>query len=740
MPHRRAPIVATLATLIASSGLAASPVAAADEPTYSLPAPEGTSLVVQQGHGRGDGRTTDERYALDFVAAEEPDRFPVVAARGGTVIGARSGVVGGRCDEPLDGSRPSCWREVNYVLIDHGDGTSALYKHLKRGTLPVRIGEVVGVGQPLGTAGSSGWTDHAGLGFQVQATPTWDVRGKGGWFQSSSQPVTFSDPDVTVQRSDGVPRTDDLIISANGEPTFLPFRFRARPVGLPATVPLEPGVERLVSGAYEADSPDGYGLHLEAAPTQPTADVRPIFGGQLEFAGCASGTSASLGRTVALRFDLEGLPYLALHSHLLSIDPALLELDPEAPLPIIGSADVIGRYGAFQAGDAESDAACPGADPEQKDLFVTVLRGGSISADGEVTAGTPVSPEPLVGERGYEGFAWWPGPVVAAEASEDAGRPSARWNSKTPASGAHIKYGRPITLKARVRDLDDIVEVRFRAWYPRWPQLEQSRQLDSFDPDLSWRQLATCRAPSDGRPGLSSLCTWDGDARDAKITYVWDPSVAKAQPSAPWLPRARAAMSRQARACVPVSLAVEVIDRAGHVYSEVTSLPRPEACDVAAAESTDGARVLYLDPLVPPAAPTARGAVSDRGWPPVYAPDPLEGAIVWRDRSNNEDGFRIYARRHWLETDCSVSQGPWRAVATIAPNKERYRPAHKQVRESMPIPEIEGVPGYLSYWEYAVAAYNAAGETAKSRVGGFVGGSEAICDAGGLVPPPELEP
>ena len=737
MPSRRA-LMAALLVVVSLSGRAAVPAAATDEPGYYLPAPAGHVLVVAQGNGVDEGRVADERYAFDFVAADPAQPFDVVAARGGTVIGARSGVSGGRCDEPLDGPRPACWRDLNYVLIDHGDGTSALYAHLKRGALGVRIGEVVSAGQPIGSAGISGWTNHVGLGFQVQRTPTWDEWGGGGWFLTESLPIVFSDPDVVAQPAHGLPSTGDTVVSGNPGPAYEPFRFDSRPTALPASVPLEAGLELEVSAAYEADAADGYGLHF-SGPTQLPVDVRPLFGGELEFAGCATGDSADLGRTVAIRFDVDGTPYLALHSHLSSIEAALLEPDASVAPPIIGPADAIGRYGPADLIEPDGLGDCPGVEAVPRDLFVTILRGGQVTPEGEVIGGTPVSPEPLVGERGYEGFGWWPGPVVAAGVTVGAGRPTVRWNARTPASGTHIRFGAPVPLRVRVRDVADIAEVRFRAWYPRWPRVETSRKLASFDPDAAWRQLAACRAPDGDQLGFSSLCEWSGDMQDAKVTYVWDASMAKAQPSAPWLPQARPAMSRGQRACVPVSLAVEVIDKAGHVHSDVARMPLPASCDSATSETVADARVLYLDPLVPPRAPTARGPIRDRGWPPVYEKDPLQGAIVWRDRSDNEDGFRIYARRRWFEVDCSVTNGPWQLVTTVDPNKQRYRPSHNKVQKSIPVPRIEGVPGSMTSWEYAVSAYNAAGETDKARVGRFLGGSEAFCDDGGLVPPPELE-
>ncbi len=281
MSHRRARGAVVLALSIGLGSVVVIPTAVAAEPVYYLPAPEGTALVVSQGDTgafrRTDGRVASERYALDFITPDEPEPFAVLAARGGTVIGQRAGMPGGRCTKPQSGPRPSCWRNVNYVLIDHGDGTSGLYLHLKRSQPIVRVGQVISAGQRIGTAGSSGWTDEVGLRFQVQPTPPWNAVGSGGWFETRSQPVSFSDPDVLTQRADGIPQTNDIIISGNTGPAFDPFRFRRRPMVVPASVPFEVGAERELSDAYDAGSSDGYGLHFAPEVEVPAVDQgRPL--------------------------------------------------------------------------------------------------------------------------------------------------------------------------------------------------------------------------------------------------------------------------------------------------------------------------------------------------------------------------------------------------------------------------------------------------------------------------------
>lgn len=772
---RLTPIALLLAALLAGSFAGAAPVAAADEPVYYLPVHMDAALAVAQGNREAAFRSRDERFAFDFETTSGiPPRFEVSAARGGTVMSVRDGVPGGRCREPGDEARPACWREVNYVLIDHGDGTSGLYLHLRPGSAQVRSGDVVTVGQPLAQAGASGWTDRTGLQFQVQPTPTWNVRGRGGWFMTESLPIAFSDADVVAQRPDGVPRTGDIVISSNPGPMRRPFRLRQRPTGLRATVPIEIDVPREISAAYEADSPDGYGLRFApavdapltaavsvtpepivsptvttgpdpfASPEPPLTDpgtiVRPLFGGELVYVGCATGDSASLGRMVAIELEVDDERYTAILGHLSEIEPSLLALDPAGVPPIIGSNELLGRYGTILAPGEQPALLCEGvdpADPTADELFATILRGATVTPEGEILGGTPVSPEPLVGALAYEDLAWWPGPLVALEVAEVPGRPRASWNRRTPAHASHVTFGDPIPLVARVRDASDIAQVRFRAWYPNWPASGPTPEMLSFDPRRSWNQLALCTPPDGRRPDPGSSCRWNGDAQDAIVTFDWDPSTSPRQRTAPWLPRGRPAMTRSSTACVPVSLAVEVVDRAGHVFSEIGQLPVPSTCDERAANRSRRGRVLYLDPLVPPRAPAARGVVRDRGWPPVIEPDPLDGAIVWRDRSSNEDGFNVYARRSYLRADCSIRHTSWRLITDLPRNTRRYRPRHAQVRRSIDAPVIEGVPGNLDRWEYAVTSFNEAGESERVRVGGFVGGSEAFCDPG-LEPPPDL--
>ncbi|MFI9052627.1 M23 family metallopeptidase [Streptomyces sp. NPDC053427] len=84
----------------------------------------------------------------------------------------------------------------NHVILDLGDGTYALYAHVRRGSLTVRPGDRVRAGAPLGRCGNSGNSTEPHVHFQL---------------------MDAADPDT----ADGVPFTwHDIGVPHNGE-TFV---------------------------------------------------------------------------------------------------------------------------------------------------------------------------------------------------------------------------------------------------------------------------------------------------------------------------------------------------------------------------------------------------------------------------------------------------------------------------------------------------------------------------------------
>lgn len=185
------------------------------ESPYKLPYPAGKEHTVMQGNFGGlshnDPKDPRPNYAFDFNLA---DGELVVASRTGKVLSIQ--------DKFGRGGKNSDPNKVNYVLIDHKDGTSALYLHLQKDSIVVQEGEEVAQGQVIGRADSSGYVTGAHLHFQVQITPkeVWYDLSKGfkrGWYTQSIQ-ISFSDADVLAKEPDGIPQEGESYISDNTPP------------------------------------------------------------------------------------------------------------------------------------------------------------------------------------------------------------------------------------------------------------------------------------------------------------------------------------------------------------------------------------------------------------------------------------------------------------------------------------------------------------------------------------------
>lgn len=137
---------------------------------YVIPFAVGTTVTTGLGNcsssyhapGRAD------QYATDF---DMPTGTLFVAARGGIVSYLDE-------DEPSEGGGAG-----NMVIVDHGDGTSALYLHSPKDGILVDVGDQVQPGDVLGVVGQSGLAGYPHLHFIV-------VEGSTA-FPYHSIPVTF---------------------------------------------------------------------------------------------------------------------------------------------------------------------------------------------------------------------------------------------------------------------------------------------------------------------------------------------------------------------------------------------------------------------------------------------------------------------------------------------------------------------------------------------------------------------
>lgn len=221
---------AMLAGVVLAGLLPSCAAAAGPDSGYRLPWPGGERFAVLQGphvidglgactSGCGSHDDEDAWQAWDF---DLPEGTPVLAARGGTVglvagsWGAdHCGGLSPMTDRPPGYTvDPTIGNQANFVRIDHGDGTSALYLHLSVVDPAVeakaRSGGTVVRGELLGRSGRTGLTGcRPHLHFQVERTVPAD------WY-TESLPIAFGDPDVLARTGDGTPAEGAGYVSGNG--------------------------------------------------------------------------------------------------------------------------------------------------------------------------------------------------------------------------------------------------------------------------------------------------------------------------------------------------------------------------------------------------------------------------------------------------------------------------------------------------------------------------------------------
>ena len=140
-----------------------------------------------------------ERFAIDFVQLnsqnklfEGPrDQFSGYAYFGDEVYSATAGKVVGVLDSlpesPLGALPPGITAQEaggNHVVVDIGHGRYAFYAHLQPGSIRVRVGQTVKVGEMIGLLGNSGNSDGPHLHFHVMDGP--------GPLSSNDLPYRFS--------------------------------------------------------------------------------------------------------------------------------------------------------------------------------------------------------------------------------------------------------------------------------------------------------------------------------------------------------------------------------------------------------------------------------------------------------------------------------------------------------------------------------------------------------------------
>jgi murein DD-endopeptidase MepM/ murein hydrolase activator NlpD len=118
----------------------------------------------------------DQAFAMDMVVdkphpAQRPGhKLSEYPSYGLPIVADGPGVIATAVDGVPENDVPSMnpyEAHGNYVVIDHRNGEFSLFAHLIPGTVRVKVGDVVAIGQELGKCGNSGNTTMPHLHYQV---------------------------------------------------------------------------------------------------------------------------------------------------------------------------------------------------------------------------------------------------------------------------------------------------------------------------------------------------------------------------------------------------------------------------------------------------------------------------------------------------------------------------------------------------------------------------------------------
>lgn len=128
-----------------------------DNPLYLLPYAEDEHYRIVQGFGGGYSHRGASRYAVDIAM---PIGTTVHAARGGIVIDVVE-------KHNRGGASRRYAKYANFITVQHSDGTTGEYYHLRKNGAIVDVGDKVSAGQPIGYSGNTGFSSLPHLHFAI---------------------------------------------------------------------------------------------------------------------------------------------------------------------------------------------------------------------------------------------------------------------------------------------------------------------------------------------------------------------------------------------------------------------------------------------------------------------------------------------------------------------------------------------------------------------------------------------
>ncbi|MDB4963925.1 MAG: peptidase [Myxococcales bacterium] len=153
---------------------------------YALPFPHGLTFSVLQGfHGAFSHKGSNE-FAVDFDC---PVATPVLAARDGVVVAGNAAAQGsGTTPEYLD------YRNTNFIVVRHDDGTLGEYMHLAPSSIGVAPGDRVTRLQALALSGNTGFSSTPHLHFQVMTAADDGLAARSFPFELAVSPGRVEEP------------------------------------------------------------------------------------------------------------------------------------------------------------------------------------------------------------------------------------------------------------------------------------------------------------------------------------------------------------------------------------------------------------------------------------------------------------------------------------------------------------------------------------------------------------------
>jgi murein DD-endopeptidase MepM/ murein hydrolase activator NlpD len=153
---------------------------------YVLPWEIGKKFKIGQGNCTEGSHSTGgyAQFAYDFD-------MPI----GTNIVAIRSGVVESLEEGNTDNEQPSTdASKNNYIIIEHDDGTRAVYAHLTFDGALKEIGDTVDRGEVIALSGDTGWSSgphlHIALNQRNETIETKDGITTTSWFYESI-PLSF---------------------------------------------------------------------------------------------------------------------------------------------------------------------------------------------------------------------------------------------------------------------------------------------------------------------------------------------------------------------------------------------------------------------------------------------------------------------------------------------------------------------------------------------------------------------